>query len=236
MLNIIFPKKSPTVNGFQFDAVLEDTFEATVEPSLYPVESGAMVNDHRIINPMKYFITGAIGSKPLRPLISPDVNIDDLAGIAIGAATNLFRKNPLIATAAGLGIGYLAGTEDSRGSTSLAMLIDLMRQGMPFDVDAVDIQLKNMVITKIRRTKDTENEQGLVVVLEIQELITLDRINEMNGERPTLDQLIDGDPSQTSCTRDTYRGQQMGSTSVDVATSTAVTQSVIIPSDIPPLQ
>lgn len=208
MLNIIFPKKSPTVNGFQFDAVLEDTFEASVRITEYPIESGLNVNDHRIINPMKYYITGAIGTKPLKPLISADFQLEDLTNIAIGAATNILRRNPYVALAAGLTMGFLGGSEESRASATLEYLISLMRSGLPFDVDAVDIQLKNMVITSIKRTKDPANETGLIVILEIQELITLDRITEVNGEKPTADQLVDGDPSQTSCTREANRGEQ----------------------------
>lgn len=236
MINIIFPKKSPMLNGFQFDATLEDTIEATVDLARYPIESGAKVHDHRILNPIRYFIVGSVGSQSLRPLIDPrDINLEDLAGIAIGAATNLFRDNPLIAMAGGLGIGFLAGSEQTRPSSALEFLLQLMYQGDPFTVDAVDRQLKNMVITKISRTRDPSNEEGLIAILELQELLTLDRIKEMQSERPTPDQLIDGDPSQLSCSREYHRGQQIGK-EPSVATATAVRESVIIPTTLPPLQ
>lgn len=233
MLSIIFPEKSPQFAGYQFDATLEDTFEASIELTRYPIESGVQVNDHRIINPKKWFITGAIGSKQLKPLISADSSVSDiLAGVGFGAASNLFRDNPLVATAAGLGAGFLAGSEETQASAALEWLLELMRKGMPFDVDAVDIQLKNMVITKISRTKDPENEKGLIVVLELQELITLSRINEVNGIEPDPSQLIDSDPSQTSCSAAHYRGQQTEA----VAVSTPVRQSVIEATELAPLQ
>lgn len=237
MLNIIFPKKSPLVNGYSFDAVLEDTLEMSIELTRYPIESGVNVNDHRIINPTKYYITGVYGSKPIKPLISLDsFNPEDLAGIAIGAATNLFRDNPLVAAVGGLSAGWLAGSQETRAATALEFFVNLMRNGFPFTVDAVDRQLTNMVITKLSRTKDNSNETGMILVLELQELITLDRINAQGGIDPTPDQLIDGDPSQTSCSRDYHRGQQVGDTSVSPAVATAVTQSVITPTPLPPLQ
>lgn len=227
MLNIIFPKRSPLVNGFEFDAVLEDTFEASVELTRYPIESGVQVNDHRIVNPMKYYITGAIGSKPLRPLISPNVSVDDLLGTAIGAASNIFRDNPYVALVAGLSAGFLAGSDQSRGSATLEMFLRLMQQGLPFFVDAVDIQLKNMVITNMSRVRDPSTEEGLILVMEIQELITLDRITQSGGVSPNASQLIDGDPSQTAAVRAINRGQQMTSEAVSAATAYAVEQAVV---------
>lgn len=236
MLNIIFPKKSPTVAGFQFDAVIEDTFEASIELTRYPIESGVQVNDHRIINPQKYYITGAIGSKPIKPLISAETTLSDLAGIGIGALSNLMRNNPYVAIIAGLSSGFLAGSTESRASAALDNFMQLMRAGLPFDVDAVDLQLRNMVITKISRTRDPENEEGLILVMEIQELITLSRINEEGGINPTSDQLNEGDPSQTSCTREANRGEQIPRGEVSTATSTAVRETVIIPTTLPPLR
>lgn len=236
MLSIIFPNKAPQFAGYQFDAVLEDTFEASIELTRYPIESGLSVNDSRIINPKKWFVTGAIGSKPLKPLIPFSGDTSSLYGLAAGAASSLFRDNPFIAAVAGMSSAFLAGTPESRASASLEFLMSLMMKGLPFDVDAVDIQLKNMVITKISRTKDPENESGLIVVLEMQELITLDRISTVNGLEPNWDQLIDSDPSQTSCTAAHYRGQQTGRETVSVATATAVKETVLIPYTLPPLQ
>lgn len=235
MLSILFPNRAPQFAGYQFEATLEDTFEASIELTSYPVESGVQVNDHRIINPQKWFVTGAIGSNPLKPLIEFSGDISDLYGVAIGAATNLFRKNPLIAAAAGLATGFLAGNKETQASATLEFLLQLMRSGMPFDVDAVDVQLKNMVITKISRTRTPENERGLIVVLELQELIMRPRLSNTENTEPDATDLIDSDPSQTSCSAAHYRGQQAGKEKVDVATATAVRQSVIQPYDLAPL-
>lgn len=191
----IFTKQAPTIAGYSFDAVLEDTFEATVEVTSYPVESGVRVSDHRILAPLKWTMTGAISNNPVR------VQLTDFIG---GALSNL-TADPVIASIAGLSAGFLAGSDETRASSTLELLLLLMQAGDPFDIDAGDITLTNMVITRLSRTKEPRNENGLEFVVELQELITLDRISRA-GE-PTVDKLRAGDPSQSAISRTIKKGQ-----------------------------
>lgn len=191
----IFTKQAPTIAGYSFDAVLEDSFEATVNVTTYPVESGVRVSDHRILNPYKWTMTGAISNNPLK------TQLTDFAG---GALSNL-TDNPLIAAVAGLSAGWLAGSDETRGSSTLEFLLVLMQSGDPFDIDAGDIILKNMVITRLSRTKEPRNENGLEFVVELQELITLDRISQQ-GE-PDIAQLRTGDPAESAVSRTIKKGQ-----------------------------
>lgn len=198
----ILTRQSPTIAGYQFDAVLEDTFEASVELTRYPVESGVKVADHRVINPMKYYITGAISNNPLK--------VFDLVGMAAGGLSNLAGNNPYVAAVAGLSAGFLAGSNNTRASSTLEFLLDLMINGLPFDVDAVDIQLKDMVITRLSRDRDPENEGGLIFVAELQELVQLDRLSDKT--QPSQDQLPDGDPAKAGAAATASTGQQVGGT------------------------
>lgn len=102
---------------------------------------------------------------------------------------------------------FLAGSTETRASSTLAFLIDLMRQGDPIDIDAGDIFLKNMIITKLSRTKEPRNEGGLEFVVEMQELITLDRL--VAPGQPIQAWLRTGDPTKSSLARAIERGQQM---------------------------
>lgn len=208
VISLLF-KQSPTLAGYQFDATIEDTLEASVELTRYPVESGARVNDHRIINPTVYYLTGAVSNNPLKPMVTDFV----------GAGTNLDRNNPLVATVGGLFAGWLSGNDSTRASSTLQFLLDLMVAGLPFDVDAVDVQLKGMVITRLSRTRDLSTENGLIFVAQLQELITLDRLPELN--QPGQNQLTDGDPVKSAAAAKTRRGQQIG-----VEPNEAVTFSV----------
>lgn len=205
----IFTKQAPTIAGYSFDAVLEDTFEATVELTTYPVESGVRVSDHRIYQPMRWSLTGAVSNNPLR------VQLTDFIG---GGLSNL-TDNPWVAAAAGLSAGWLSGSDETRASTTLQFLIALMQTGDPFSIDAGDITLNNMVITRLSRTKDATNEQGLIFVADLQELITLDRLATVG--HPTTSQLRDGDPSQSAAARLVKKGQQ-----VTKAAGKAVSDSV----------
>lgn len=167
----------------------------SVELTSYPVESGARVNDHRIINPIKWIMTGAVTDNPLQ------TQLTDFLGGAISNITN----SSVVAGFGGLSAGFLASDTNGRSSAALQTLIELMMTGEPFNVDAIDIQLKNMVITRLSRGKDPETENGLIFVAELQELITLDRLP-MLGQ-PQQYQLHDGDVSKSAIAGLIKKGQ-----------------------------
>lgn len=192
----IFTKQAPTIAGYAFDAVLEDSLDASVEWTSYPVESGVNVNDHRIIQPIKWTLTGAVSNNPLQ------IQLTDFLG---GALSNL-TSNPLVSTVAGLSAGFLAGSNETRSSSTLEFLLSLMVSGAPFGIDAGDIQLKHMAITRIGRVRDPSNETGLVFVAELQEIITLDRIPKSG--QPRQSQLRDGDPAKSGAAGVVQKGQQ----------------------------
>lgn len=197
VVNILF-RNSPRINGYTFDATLEDTIEASITLTDYPVEAGARVNDHRIINPIKYYMTGAVSNNPIKPIAS------DIAG----ALTNSVSDNPYIAAVAGMAMGFLAGNNETRASSTLHALMDMMVAGYPFDVNAVDADLHNMVITRLSRTRDPSSENGLIFVAEMQELITLDRLP--NKIHPSQSQLPDGDRVKSAAAATIRSGQKLG--------------------------
>lgn len=192
----IFTKQAPTIAGYSFDAILEDSLDASVEWTSYPVESGVNVNDHRIIQPIKWRLTGAVSNNPLQ------IQLTDFLGGALSNLTN----NPLVSTVAGLSAGFLAGSNETRSSTTLEFLLNLMVAGEPFSIDAGDIQLQNMAIGRIGRTRDPSNENALIFVAELQEIITLERIPKSG--QPRQYQLRDGDPAKSGIAGVVQKGQQ----------------------------
>lgn len=194
----LFTKKAPTIAGITFDAVLEDTFESTVEHTGYTIESGARAVDHRIILPFRWSLIVAVSNNPLNP------NATDFIG---GALSNL-TDNALLSTVAGLSAGFLAGSDETRSSSVLNALISLQISGESFDIDAGDIQLSNMVINSIRRVKDPENENGLIAECALQELPTLSTIVSRNVQ-PTQNQLNDDDPSKSQIAAFIDKGEQL---------------------------
>ena len=155
------------------------------------------------MQPFKWTLTGAVSNNPLK--VQP-------TDFAAGLLSNL-TDNPLVATVAGLSAGWLAGSDETRSSTTLQFLLTLMQSGDPFDIDAGDILLKNMVITRLSRTKEPRNENGLEFVAELQELIILDRIQ--RDDAPSQDQLREGDPAESAVSRAVNRGQAIAKQAAD---------------------
>lgn len=191
----LFTRETPSLNGYEFDAVLEDTFEASVELTGYAIEMGARASDHRIINPFTWSLVGAVSNNPLT------TSVTDFVGALVpdGAGAS---------TVAGLSAGFLSGSDETRASATLEFLIALMVSGEPFDVDAGDIQLKNMTLVRIRRTADVSNEGGLIFEADLQELPTLEAV--LAANQPSIGILSDTDPSYTQASATNARGELSG--------------------------
>ena len=185
LINLLV-KRGPQLGSLQFDAVLSDDLDASVDIVQYPIETGTPIADHIIYQPIRYTMTGAVSNNPLK------VSITDFTG----ALTNLVDDNPFIAAGAGLFAGWLSGSNETRSSTTLNTLLDFMYSGQVFTVDTGEITLNNMVIQRIGRSKDPENENGLIFVAELQQIVTLDRV--ANGSQPAQYQLNSNDVSSTS--------------------------------------
>ncbi|WP_277593603.1 phage baseplate protein [Pseudomonas chlororaphis] len=199
----IFTRQAPTIAGYSFDAVLEDTLDVSVSITSFPIESGVRISDHRIFNPFKWTMTGAISNNPVK------VQLTDFLG---GALSNL-TGNPIVSTVAGLSAGWLAGSNETRAGATLDFLLWLMSEYDPFDIDTGDIILKNMAITRLSRTKEPRNESGLEFVVELQEVIELDRI--AAGDQRWVYQLRNGDPSQSALARAINKGQLIAKEALD---------------------
>lgn len=208
----IFTPKAPTFNVgsgvLSFDAVLEDTIEGAVTFPEFPLEIGANATDHGVINPIAWTITGLVSNTPF------NTNLSD----ATGFLTNFFDSGTITAVA-GLAASLLAGSNETRGGSTLNTLFGLMYQREPFDVDAGDIQLSNMVITNIRRTKTPENEGGLEFVAELQELPLISTV--ITANQPGQSILRFGDPAQTQATSVVRRGE-IGTIATIAATAAKV--------------
>ena len=185
LINLLV-KRGPQLGSLQFDAVLSDDLDASVDIVQYPIETGTPIADHIIYQPIRYTMTGAVSNNPLK------ISITDFTG----ALTNLVDDNPFIAAGAGLFAGWLSGSNETRSSTTLNTLLDFMYSGQVFTVDTGEITLNNMIIRRIGRSKDPENENGLIFVAELQQIVTLDRV--ANGSQPAQYQLNSNDVSSTS--------------------------------------
>lgn len=169
-LTLLTRKSAPKLGyqdiSMEFDAVLEDTLEASVTLSDYPLEVGVNSNDHRFINPTRWSITGAVSNNPLK-ILATDFT---------GALTEIASDSGILAATGGIMAGWLGGSNDSsRASDQLQALMKLMTEGEPFTVFAGDITLSNMVIERIRRTKDASNQNTLIFTADLREWQSIER-------------------------------------------------------------
>ncbi len=190
----LFTSKAPTLGGVEFDAVLEDTFEGSVDQTTFPIESGANATDHRIIQPFRWSLVGVVSNNPLR------VSATDFIGVL-----STFGDG-VLATTAGLSAGFLSGSDDTRAGSALEFLIGLLSSKESFAIDAGDIQLSNMAVVDLRRVKVPANEGGLVFEAQLQELTELDTL--LASGNPTQSQLREGDPSQSQAAETINKGEQ----------------------------
>ena len=194
----LFTRKSPSFKigsgVISFDAVLEDTLEANIDYTSFPLEIGSNASDHGIIQPILWTITGLASNNPI------GLDPSQIAGVL----TNFFDI-PGISAIAGLASGFLSGSNDTNAGATLQPLLGLMYSREPFDVDAVDIQLTNMVITNISRTKTAENENGLEFIAELMELPLIS--TSITTNQPNQSQLREFDPSKTQSTAFVSKGE-----------------------------
>ena len=185
-LATLLTKEAPKLGGgesgievVEFDVIYEESLEATVEVTTYPIESGAIASDHIIIQPMQYRLSGAISNNPISPQVT------DFAGGLISNFTDGLVGGGVIAGAAGLSAGALGGDDGNRARAALDKLLKLMTDRKSFTYNTDDLILTNMVITSVSRTRTATNEDGLEFDLTMQELPTLDSIIQANTANPT---------------------------------------------------
>lgn len=193
----IWTRKAPEISGFSFDAVLEDELGFSVTTTQYPVESGASISDHRIINPCKYYLRGVVSNTPFSV-------VSVASGMAGGLVSNL-TANPLVASVSGLSAGFLASTNDTRASSALAKIIDLLEGKTVVDVETGFVSLKGMRVTDVRCYRDPETENALMFEMSLEECITLDRLSE-NGQ-PSHESLKPGSVEQGALSKVINKGQ-----------------------------
>ena len=129
----IFSKTYPKLGPLQFDAVLEESEERTVTYTENPVEFGANYQDHRIVQPTRYYMIGAVSNTPL------GFGLDDLANAGLGVAGTIVGG---VGGAIISGVGsyltstYLSGSDETRASSAWGILCSMAASGDTFDVQS----------------------------------------------------------------------------------------------------
>ena len=93
----IFSKSRPDIGGLYFDALLEESSELITDVTEYPIETGAIGNDHAVDRPLRLIMTVALSDNLFKSAMAHDSIPEGLRGLA----------GPVVGTAIGATFGML---------------------------------------------------------------------------------------------------------------------------------
>lgn len=159
----IFSKTLPMLGPIEFDAKLEGVTSKAIQLTQYPVEFGANVNDHAVLLPDRYLLTGAVSNTPL------GLGLDDIGMMGAGAVATAVGG---VAGAAITAVSayLLSGSEETRAATAWASLTEILRARARFDLVTEYETMKDMVLIRLDQRTRPEDEDGLIFVAELQQI------------------------------------------------------------------
>lgn len=159
----IFTKTLPKIGPLEFDAKLEGITSKAITLTQYPVEFGANTNNHAILMPNRYLLTGAVSNSPL------GLGLDDIGMMGAGALATVVGGVGGAAISA-VSAYLLSGSDDTRASTAWASLTAIMEARAKFDLDTGKEIMRDMMIIRLDERTRPENEDGLVFIAELQQV------------------------------------------------------------------
>lgn len=180
----IFSRTQPSINGIVFDATLEETTELMTQVTKFPVETGVIGNDHAVQEPLKITMTVGVSDNPVRALAAAAGQFSSVAGAAIGVAGgSIINRLGRAAANAGLAISIVnaafnAGQAATRSQSALEKIRELQRSHEIIDIVTLKGAYKGCMITATRQETNKENEQGLELVVEFQQLLIINSAEE----------------------------------------------------------
>lgn len=171
----VFTKSQPSIGGYVFDAILSEVTDMTTVVTEFPIESGSIGNDHAVQKPMKIIMTVGVSDNVFRAAAAAAGNFSSLAsaglGVAVGASVSQINE---LAVSAGLSLSllnasYAAGQSSTRSQSALEAIRELQRANVFIDVVGPKREYSNCLITNTHQEINKENEQGLELVVEMQE-------------------------------------------------------------------
>ena len=114
--------------GISLDAVLTESFSSPITVTKNPVEFGANIADHAIIQPKKYTLTGVVSNTPLSLTGAVGQIIDNISGL----------------------FGDSSGSNLSRSQSAYEALQAIKDEREPIEVQTGLGLLKNMLILDIQ--------------------------------------------------------------------------------------
>lgn len=157
----LFIRTKKSIGGIELDAVLNETHNNQVRLTKNPVELGADITDHAVIEPKRINIVAEVSDTPLGTAAFGQI-VDLITGL-FGTSTtqNITRSNA----------AYNA-------------MVQLMEQREPIEVQTKLRLYQNMVITDLSTTQDKDSSRIVLMTLNLEEvLITESQIVKLDSEQ-----------------------------------------------------
>jgi len=194
----LFIRTKKSIGNIQLDAVISESHNNQVRLTKNPVELGADITDHAIIEPKKLNIVAQVSDTTLG--IAALGQIVDLVTGLFGTATsdNITRSNA----------AYNA-------------MVQLMEQREPIDVQTKLKLYENMILTSLSTTQDKDSSRIVLMTINLEEVL----ITESQIVKLDADQLLGGSTSEQG-TSSENKGRQEKVTPNET-TTTSVLKSII---------
>ena len=171
--------RAPRLGVITFDAVTEidETYTSTLTE--YPIDTGAIVNDHAYLNPDKLVMEAFVSSKD-----NGNEN-DSLLRLGVGALDAVLGGNAL-KYATQVFAGYASGQDSSRVVAAKNLILSMHKTQSEIFVTTGSGFMSNMVITELNIYTDTTMESAIRFTLGLQEVIkvnTGDVVNSLLSDR-----------------------------------------------------
>jgi hypothetical protein len=157
------------IGEIELDVVIREGATSTVQLTENPVENGANMNDHIIIEPMTFFVDGVVS---------------DISSTIIGQLT----QTPTILTG-----------ENTKSREAWNDLLELQRNRIPFTLVQGLKSYSNIIITSINESQDKDTSNALFFSATMKEVIfagqpapTADIFNESDVADKALPTVIGG--------------------------------------------
>lgn len=194
----LFVRTQKSIGGIQLDAVLSETHNNTVRLTKNPVELGADITDHAIVEPKKIVIVAEVSDTPLG-LAALGQIVDLITGL-FGTSTtqNITRSN-----------------------AAFNAMILLQEQREPLEIQTKLRLYQDMIITSLVTTQDKDSSRIALMTIILEEVL----ITESQVVQLTPEQLQAGTTTEQASSAE-KKGRQESVTPSDT-TSTSVLKSVL---------
>jgi len=139
-------RKGNFLGEIELDVIVSESAQASATITANPVENGADVNDHIIINPMTFSMTGVVSDSKVAIL----GGINTIEQIASG---NAFTK------------------EDTPSKEAWELLLELQAERIPFTLITNLREYENVVIENLSTSQDKDTSNALIFTANMKEII-----------------------------------------------------------------